>query len=168
MKKENSTNTGLEKGVRPAVARTDECGFTVLETAIAMVLMAIVGLGVASLFFYAARNTVSAGDRELAMAVAQQSIETLRSVPFSDASLAATSPSGTSSTVISAGRNYSILTTITDSNFISGQAKTKTITIKVTPQSDSSQWASNVSSLFGSVTLISQRTSPVMGPNRQF
>jgi len=54
------------------IMRSDESGFTILETAIALVLMAIVGLGAASLFFYAARNTVSAGDRELAMAVAQQ------------------------------------------------------------------------------------------------
>lgn len=143
-----------------------EGGFTLLETAIALVLMAIVGLGIASVFFYASRYQVSAGDRELAMAVAQQRVEQLRNVAFIDASLTATSPSGTSSTVTRAGRQYSIVTTITDSNVINGQPTTKTITVLVTPQSDGSSWASTVTSVFGSVTLVSQRTALTMGPNR--
>src|ERR1044072_9818054 len=68
--------------------RRNEAGFTLMETAIAMVLLAIAGLGVASVFFFAAKNNVSARDRELSMAVAQQSMEQLRNVSFSDASLA--------------------------------------------------------------------------------
>jgi prepilin-type N-terminal cleavage/methylation domain-containing protein len=146
--------------------RSDQHGFTLLETAIAMVLMAIVGLGVASLFVYAARNTVSAGDRELAMAVAQQTVEQLRNVAFTDASLTATSSSGTSATVTRAGRQYSVVTTITDSNVINGSATAKTISVKVTPLSDGSSWASTIASVFGSVTLVSQRTALTMGPNR--
>ena len=69
---------------------SDEAGFTLLETAVSMVLLAIVGLGIASIFFFAAKNNVSAGDRELAMAVAQQQMEQLRNVPFTDGTLAAT------------------------------------------------------------------------------
>jgi len=144
--------------------RPEEAGFTILETAIALVLMAIVGLGAASLFFFAVRNTVSAGDRELAMAVAQQKIEQLRNVDFSDASLAATA--GTSTTLTRAGRRYTVLTTIVDSNVVNGQATTKTVTVLVTPNSDGSAWATNVTSVFGSVTLVWQRTALVMGPNR--
>lgn len=144
--------------------RSDEAGFSILETAIALVLMAVVGLGAASLFFFAVRNTVSAGDRELAMAVAQQKIEQLRSVDFTDASLAATA--GTSTTLTRASRSYTVLTTITDSNVVNGQATTKTVTVRVTPNSDGATWARNVTSVFGSVSLVCQRTAVTMGPNR--
>lgn len=161
------TKQGAEKLVKPCkVKRSDECGFTLLETAISMVLMAIVGLGIASLFFYAARNTASASDRELAMAVAQQRVEQLRNVAFVDASLTATSTAGTSTTVTRAGRQYSIVTRIIDSDVINGQPTVKTIQVRVTPLSDGSAWATTVTSLFGSVTLVSQRTALSMGPNR--
>src|SRR5260370_38465661 len=141
-----------------------EAGFSILETAIALVLLGLVGLGAASLFFFAVKDTVSAGDRELAMAVAQQKIEQLRNVDFNDASLAATA--GTSTTLTRASRRYTVLTTIVDSNVVNGQATTKTVTVLVTPNSDGSAWATNVTSEFGSVTLVWQRTALVMGPNR--
>ena len=145
---------------------TKEAGFTLLETSIAMVLLAIAGLGVASVFFFAAKNNVSAHDRELAMAVAQQQMEQLRNVGFSDASLNATPTAGTSTQITRAGRRYSVLTTITDSNVVAGRATTKTITLRVTPWSDSSSWSRNVTSVFGSVTMVSQRTLQSVGPNR--
>lgn len=158
-----------EKLAKPdRTSHSNESGFTILETAIALVLMAIVGLGAASLFFYAVRNTVSAGDRELAMAVAQQRLEQLRNVAFSDASIAATSAAGTSTSVTRAGRQYSIVTTITDSNVVNGQATAKTIMVRVTPASDGATWASTVTSIFGSVTLVSLRTNQSLGPNRAF
>ena len=72
-----------------ADSRKGEAGFSLMETAIAMVLLAIIGLGIASVFFYAAKNNVSAGDRQLAMAVAQQRMEQLRNLVFTDANLAA-------------------------------------------------------------------------------
>ena len=59
-----------------------EAGFTLIETVISMVLMAIVGLGVAGLFAYAASSTANAADREMATAVAQQRMEQLKSVAF--------------------------------------------------------------------------------------
>jgi Tfp pilus assembly protein PilV len=145
---------------------SNEAGFSILETAIALVLMAIVGLGAASLFFYAARNTVSAGDRDLAMAVGQQKIEQLRNVAFTDASLNATA--GTTTTITRAGRNYSVLTTITDSNVVNGAATSKLITIRVTPINESSAWARNIATVFGSVTVVSERTSVVLGPNVEY
>ena len=151
---------------RVKAGHRSESGFTVLETAIALVLLTIVGLGIASVFFYASKYTVSTGDRELAMAVAQQRIEQLRNVGFLDGSLTATSPSGASSTVIRAGRTYSVLTTITDSNVVNGAATTKKITVMVTPQSDANSWATTVSSVFGSVTLVCNRTALTVGPNR--
>ena len=146
--------------------QSQEAGFSLLETCLAMVLLAIVGLGIASCFFYAAQNNVSARDRELAMAVAQQQMEQYRSVPFTDAGLAATATSGTSALVTRAGRRYQVLTTITDSNVQNGTSRTKTIQIRVVPLSDNSLWARNISSVFGSVTIIAERTSQSLGPNR--
>lgn len=157
-------NTAITK---TKLAASDEAGFTLLETSIAMVLLAVVGLGIASVFFFAAKNNVSAADRELAMAVAQQQMEQLRNVPFTDGTLGATATAGTSVTVTRAGRRYIVLTTIADSNTINGTVRTKTITIRVTPWSDDT-WARTVSSVFGSVTMVSQRTSLAVGPNRAF
>jgi len=147
-------------------SQPQDAGFTLLETCIAMVLLAIVGLGIASCFFYAAQNNVSARDRELAMAVAQQQMEQYRNLPFTNAGLAATATSGTSAVITRAGRRYQVLTTITDSNVQNSTARTKTIQIRVVPLSDNSLWARNIASVFGSVTIIAERTSQSLGPNR--
>jgi Tfp pilus assembly protein PilV len=143
--------------------RKDEAGFSIMETSIALVLMAVVGLGAASLFYYSVRNVSSAGDRALAMAVAQQKMEQLRNVDFSDTSLAATA--GTTTSITRSGRAYSVVTTITDSNVVNGAATVKTISIRVAPLSDSASWR-GITTVFGSVTLMAQRTSLSMGPNR--
>ncbi len=158
------------KHQRPAVTRDrndgDMAGFSLLETTISLVLMAVVGLGATSLFFYTVKNMVSAGDRELAMAVAQQHVEQLRNDSFNDASLSQTLSTGTSSSVNRAGRQYSITTTITDSDVVNGVPTTKTIAVRVVPDSEGSVWARTVSSIFGSVTLITQRSGQSVGPNR--
>jgi len=146
--------------------KSSEAGFTLLETTIAMVLLAIAGLGVAACFFYAAKNNSSARDRELSMAVAQQQMEQFRNASFSDAALSATATDGVSSTVVRGGRRYIVLTSITDTNLQNGTARTKTIQIRVSPWSDTERWARNITSVFGSVTIISQRTAPNIGPNR--
>jgi type II secretory pathway pseudopilin PulG len=161
------TKTELSPGAsRRPQTDNSQAGFTVLETAISLVLMAIVGLGAASLFFYAVRNISSAGDREMAMAVAQQSMEQLRNAAFSDSSLAQTSTSGTSINVTRGGRSYRILKTIVDSDVVGGAATAKIITVRVIPESDGSFVARTVSSTFGSVTLMSTRTTQSVGPNR--
>lgn len=147
-------------------AHSKEAGFTLLETSIAMVLLAIAGLGVAACFFFAAKNNSSARDRELSMAVAQQAMEQFRNASFTDAALNATAANGVSSTITRGGRSYVVLTTITDTNVQNGTARTKTIQIRVSPWSDSERWARNITSVFGSVTIISQRTAPTVGPNR--
>jgi len=142
----------------------NEGGFTLLETTIALVILMVVGLGAASLFFYAATNTSTANDRQLAMAVAQQRIEELRAVLFTDATLNATA--GTNTNVTSAGRPYLVRTVITDSNVVNGQPTLKTITVRVTPQGAGPALARNVASLFGSVTVTTERSTLLLGPNR--
>jgi len=141
-----------------------EAGFTLIETTIAMVLLAIVGLGVAGCFFYAARYNSSARDRELAMAVAQQQMEQMRNLSFNNAGLTATA--GTNTTVIRGGRRYEVNTTITDSNVQNTTVRTKKIEIRVAPVSDDS--TRNVNSVFGAVRVVCERTSQAVGPNRTF
>src|SRR5580765_3794808 len=130
--------------------------------------MTVVGLGATSLFFFAVRNSVSASDREMAMAVAQQRMEQLRIDSFSSTNLAQTSSTPSPNTITRGGRAYAVTTTIADSNVVNGSATTKTITVKVIPSNDSSVWARTVASVFGSVTLISQRSTQSTGPNRLF
>ena len=141
-------------------------GFSLLETVISLLLMTVVGLGAASLFFFAVRNSVSAGDREMAMAVAQQRMEQLRNDSFTSANLTATA--GATSTVSRGGREYSVTTVIEDSNVVNGSATTKKITIKVVPDNENSVWARTIAGVFGSVTLITQRSAQSTGPNRVF
>src|SRR5262244_117363 len=105
--------------------RTDSTqrGFTLLEAAFALVVLMIIGLGIASLFTYAIRANSTADDRELAMAIAQKRMEWLRTIPFNtqtrhvaysypNGGLEATSTAGVSETVTNAGRSYTVQTVI--------------------------------------------------------
>jgi Tfp pilus assembly protein PilV len=116
-----------------------ERGFTLIETSIAFLIMMVAGLAVASLFVYALENNVGGGERALAMAVAQQQLEQLRSVGFNDPTLAA----GTTTlpTVVSAQRSYTVVRTVADETNADGTSKSlKRVTIRVTPQSAGQSW----------------------------
>lgn len=125
-------------------------GFTVLEAAIAMVILMVIGLGVASLFTYSIQANGRADDRELAMAIAQKRMEWLRTIPFTtqtrslafsfpNGGLAATATAGVSETVTNAGRSYTINTTISDLSVVptgkpdAGACTLKRIKVSVTP-----------------------------------
>src|SRR5258708_9132508 len=60
-----------------------ERGFTLVETSIALFILMVAGLGLASLFTYSIQNNSGGNDRAVAMSIAQQQIEQFRSVPFS-------------------------------------------------------------------------------------
>lgn len=150
---------------QPVSLRTHtERGFTLMETSISFLILMVVGLGAASLFAYSASNTSTASDRQLAMAVGQQRIEELRAVLFTDATLNATA--GTDVDVTSAGRPYRVRTVITDFNVVNGQPTLKRISVRVIPIGAGQRWARNVASLFGSVTLTTERSTLLLGPNR--
>ena len=68
--------------------RMNNKGFTLIETAMAMLVMMVVGLGASSLFLYSVRSNAGGTQRSTAMAVAQQRIETLRGADYDDARLA--------------------------------------------------------------------------------
>jgi prepilin-type N-terminal cleavage/methylation domain-containing protein len=114
-------------------------GFTLIETSIALVVMMVAALGAASLFAFAIKYGSGAYDRTLAIAVAQQRMETLRKGTFSEV------VSATNSDFISSGRHFSVVTNVTGTNL-------KTITVTVTPAAGDS-WVRN------GVVIVSQRSA---------
>jgi Tfp pilus assembly protein PilV len=140
----------MEHLVRADVEQRGERGFTLMETATALLVMMIGGLGICAVFAYAIRNNTGSRDRAAAVAVAQQQMERLRGLTFIDPALTA---STTTATVESAGRTYSVTTTITDNN-----SSLKTVTIEVTPLLSSDPWA------LGTVRISVQRSTFAFGP----
>jgi Tfp pilus assembly protein PilV len=138
---------------------TREQGFTLLETCMALVIMMVVGLGAASLFFYSVTNNSSARDRQLSMAVAQQQMERLRNAPFANLNSTVTNTGGATKTVTNGGRQYRVATSIASN----ANGSLQTITVTATPAGGGATWATGN---FGAVTLITQRAISTFGPNR--
>ncbi len=138
-----------------ANAGSREGGFTLVEVIVALSMMLVAGLGVASVFVYAVRNNTGAGERALAMAVAQQRVERLRSASFD---LVASE----NTTVESAGRSYNVVTTVTvlDTDANDGKDTLKDIVVQVTPTNSHETWATDP------VVLRTQRATLKLGSNR--
>ena len=130
-------------------------GFTLIETSISMVVMMVAGLAVSSLFAFSLQNNVGGADRALAMGVAQQQLEQLRSVTFEDTSLNA----GTTTVTVTSGeRKYSVVKNISDEkNDDNSLKQLKQITITVTPTDGTPTWTRS------SVVLVSFRSSLAAG-----
>ena len=112
----------------------NEKGFTLLETSIALVILLVAGLGVVSLFTYSIRFNSGGDDRAMAASIAQEQVEQLRSVAFSDTILNVGTVAATNT--IRNGRTYQVTKTVTGSNNnVSGNPTLKTITIRVDPTS---------------------------------
>jgi Tfp pilus assembly protein PilV len=134
-----------------------ERGFTLVETTIALVIMMIVMLGSASLFAFSIFNNTSGSDRTQTIAVAQQTLETLRNEQFSsdgtDKDLLAGPP--VTQNVTRGGLNgsgarpYTIVSTVVDTT-----PTLKTITVVVTPIGAGPAWATGPAA---SVTITTQR-----------
>lgn len=137
-----------------------EAGFTLLETTIALVVMMVVGLGAASLFFYAVGANTTARDRELSMAVAQQQMERLRNAEFADLDATVTSTGGANKTVTSGNRQYTVVTTVT--NTVTGDSTKKTVIVQVRPRGSTA--LAGVTRVFGGVTLVTSRSTDAVGP----
>ena len=115
-------------------------GFTLMETSIAMVVMMVGALAIASLFVFSTQNNVGGSERALAMAVAQQQLEQIRSVSYEDTTL---DVGTTTSTVQSAQRNYTVQRTVAqETNADNSPKQLKRITITVTPQTGGPNWLS--------------------------
>jgi hypothetical protein len=102
-----------------------------------------------SLFVYATNYNSGTNDRAIATAIAQEQLEKLRAVSYSDSSLTTGTTGPT--TVTRGGRGYSVVKTVTASNGL------KTITIDVTPQGAGPEWASTA------VTVMTQRAQLTSG-----
>jgi Tfp pilus assembly protein PilV len=140
----------MQHSVESQVKRRQEKGFTLMETATALLVMMIGGLGICAVFAYAIKNNTGSRDRAASIAVAQQQMERYRQVTFLDAAL--TAAPTTTTTVESAGRTYQVRTTITDTT-----ASLKTITIEVTPLLSTDPWA------LGTVRISVQRSAFSLG-----
>ena len=136
--------------------RKNERGFSLIETSIAMVVMMVAGLAVSSLFVFSLQNNVGGNERALAMAVAQQQLEQLRSVDFADATLIA---GASTATVRNGGHDYSVTRTISNEVNPDGSNKQlRKLTITVTPLGGSrGNWTRSP------VTLVSLRSTPAPG-----
>ena len=154
--------------------RSTQRGFTLLEAAIALVILMVISLGVASLFTYAIQANTTADDRELAMTIAQKRMEWMRTIPFTtqtrslafsfpNGGLAATATAGVNETVTNAGRSYDVNTLIEDLNAVpsgqpdAGAPTLKRIRISVTP--------SKAATTFQTVTVYTNRSTQVTGIN---
>ena len=159
---------------RPLSSAAAQQGFTLLEAAIALVILMIIGLGIASLFTYAIGANSRADDRELAMAIAQKRMEWMRTIPFTTQTrmvdfsfpgggLKATAAEGITETVTSAGRSYIVNTVIQDMSVVplgepdAGAPTTKSFRVSVTP--------ALASTTFETVILNTQRSTQVVGIN---
>ena len=136
--------------------RKGERGFTLVETSISMVVMMVAGLAVSSLFVFSMQNNVGGNERALAMAVAQQQLEQLRSVAFEDTTMSAAT---TTTTITNGDHNYSVVKTITDEMNADGSKKQlRKLTIVVTPLGGSrGEWTRTP------VTLVSYRSTLASG-----
>jgi len=111
-----------------------------VEATIALVILMVAGLGVASLFTYSIQYNSGGNDRAVAMSIAQQQMEQFRSVAFTDPILAVSGATVLSPDTVSNGRTYRVTKTITGSNNnTSGNPTLKMITIRVDPMG--SGWA---------------------------
>src|SRR5258708_13679113 len=95
-----------------------------------MVIMTVAGLGVVSLFVYSISNNTGGNDRAVAISIAQQQIEQLRSVRFTDSILNVSAATVLTPDTVSNGRTYRVTRTVTVSNNdASGNPTFKTTTI---------------------------------------
>ncbi|HEV2704422.1 MAG TPA: prepilin-type N-terminal cleavage/methylation domain-containing protein [Pyrinomonadaceae bacterium] len=157
----------IERRRRVAVrdGASAERGFTLIETAIALVIMMIAGFGAISLFIFSINFNAGASDRARAFAIAQQRMEMLRATSYANLVATTANPAPEQVTVGSNQANggadqrtFNVQTIITDGMVISGTPRRKTITVTVVPLG-----AARFSA--GAVTLVTQRASTLDGPN---
>jgi Tfp pilus assembly protein PilV len=100
-------------------------GFTLIETSIALLVIMIALLGLSSVFVYGINYNSGAHLRAVAMAVAQQRMESLRQGVF-DEVVSSSEPD-----VTSAGYHFTVATDVTTSGNL------RTVTVTVTPKAGS-------------------------------
>ena len=95
----------------PRIA-TDERGFSLLELLVALLILAFVALGIASLFSHAQLTNASGYDYAVLSSEARRALEDLLATPFNDAALIDTA--GTPRQLTTARRGFDIQYTVQD------------------------------------------------------
>jgi len=139
--------------------RENECGFTLIETCIAMLMLLVILCGVLPLSVYALKYNSAAAIRAGAVAIAQRKLEQLRGSSFTSCV--------SSSEVLTAGttesQTYTVDVVVTDVS-----ATLKNITITVTPQGRSTSggvYGGNEGWMRGQVVVYTRRTTSSTGSN---
>lgn len=150
----HGTQTKRTRGEAAGAGR--ERGFTLIETCIALLVLMVAALSIASLFTYAIQYNTGANDRALAQAIAQQRMEFLRKTPFDQIASSTT-------TVTSGGRSFNVVTTACNDGTAAcgGSTAMMRITVRVTPRGAGPSWTQS------SVTLVALRGVTSFGPNYQ-
>ena len=141
--------------------RRAEAGFTLFETTIAMVVMMIAALGAASVFSYSVNYNSGGSDRLVALALAQEQLERIRSGQFNSTTTDTILNGGTlvQSGLIRNGKRYVLTTTIDDNPLTAATdvvptTSLKRVTVSVAPENVSQGWSLNAGAR---ITLITQR-----------
>lgn len=152
---------GGGKRSRRPICRRGEAGFTLLETMIALVVMMIAALGAASVFSYSINYNSGGSDRLVALAIAQEQLEKIRSGQFNSTTTDTILEGGVSvrGGIIRNGKRYVLTTTIDDDPTtllpeIIVTTSLKRITVAVAPENVSQGWSLNAGAR---ITLITQR-----------
>ncbi|MDQ5843913.1 MAG: prepilin-type N-terminal cleavage/methylation domain-containing protein [Acidobacteriota bacterium] len=138
-----------------------QCGFSLLEATIALLLMLVVALGSASLFSFSIYNNSGGSDRATSLAIAQQALEMARSAQFNSTTTDEGLEGGSDDQeVVRDGRRFTVTRTV-DDNPATVETETdintnlKRITITVVPRSIGRGWAFGAG---GTVTLYTLRS----------
>jgi len=141
--------------------RRGEAGFTLFETTIALVIMMIAALGAASVFSYSINYNSGGSDRLVALAIAQEQLERIRSGQFNSTTTDTILNGGTlvQAGLVRNGKRYVLTTTIDDDPSTPGPdiiatTSLKRITVAVAPENVSQGWSLNAGAR---ITLITQR-----------
>ena len=141
--------------------RRSEAGFTLFETTIALVVMMIAALGAASVFSYSINYNSGGSDRLVALAIAQEQLERIRSGQFNSTTTDTILNGGTlvQGGLVRNGKRYVLTTTIDDDPTTPGMeinpaTSLKHITVAVAPENVSQGWSLNAGAR---ITLITQR-----------
>ena len=154
MKRGNDTPSREARRTRKAGARGLQGGFTLIETSVALLLMMVAGLSIASVFSFAVNYNKGANGRAVAQALAQRQMEFLRKSTFDQVV-----PS--TQVVTRANLTYSVVTAVCNdgSAACGGSASVKRVTITSTPLNAGTGWASRP------VVLVTLRSNTTLGPN---
>ena len=118
-------------------------GFSLIEVMIALVVLAVGLLALGTMQIVSIRSNAFSSEMTYSTMLAQQQLETLKNLGFTDPDLTATPPSHTLPEVIEKGASYSVSWEVEDTS-----ADMKTITMDVTWESlrlgDASQIAEDL------------------------